>query len=159
MPDFPSEENTTHRQVPLSAEVFIERTDFLETEQAGFRRLTPGQAVGLRHAGLVLSVKSVEKVSFHVFFRIRIFNGLEEGTCTPNSHEAAFLQGNKNICWMSKDVPNAIKTEFEDFFRGSINNFGQQLVQRFDSADRKCTLAACHVGQLMTEFEAMAMEI
>ncbi len=52
-------------------------------------------------------------------------------------------------------VPNTIKTEFEDFFRGNINNFGWQLVPRFDNSDRKCKLAACQVGQLMTKFEMM----
>ncbi len=36
-----------------------------------------------------------------------------------------------------------IKAKFDDFFRGSINNFGWQIVPRFDNADRKCKLAAC----------------
>ncbi len=56
-------------------------------------------------------------------------------------------------------VPNTIKTEFEDFFRGSINTLGRQLVPQFDHSDRKRKLAACQVGQLMTKFEATATKI
>ncbi len=56
-------------------------------------------------------------------------------------------------------VTNTIKTEFEGFFRGKINDFGRQLVPRFDNADRKCKLAACQMGQLRAKFEAMATKI
>ncbi len=55
--------------------------------------------------------------------------------------------------------PNTIKTAFENFFRGRINNFGRQLVPRFDNADRKGKLAACQMRQLMAKFEAMATKI
>ncbi len=56
-------------------------------------------------------------------------------------------------------VPNTIDAVFEDFFRGSIDNFGQQLSPRFDNADRKRKLAACRVDQLMMKFEAIATKI
>ncbi len=55
--------------------------------------------------------------------------------------------------------PNTIKTAFKDVFRGSINNFGRQLVPRFDNADRKGKLAACQMRQMMAKFEAMATKI
>ncbi|KAL7060482.1 hypothetical protein AAHC03_010028 [Spirometra sp. Aus1] len=63
VPDFPSEENSPSHVIPLSAELYIEKTDFLEANAPGFRRLTPDQPVGLRHAGLVITVKSVERDS------------------------------------------------------------------------------------------------
>ncbi len=56
-------------------------------------------------------------------------------------------------------VPKTIKTEFENFFRGRINNFGRQLVPLFDYADRNSKIAACQMGQVMTMFEAMATKI
>ncbi len=56
-------------------------------------------------------------------------------------------------------VPNTIKTAFETFFLGRINNFGRQLVPRFDNADKKGKLAVCQMRQLMAKFEAMATKI
>ena len=41
------------RQVPFSAELFIEREDFAETPDKGFKRLSPGEHVRLRHAYVV----------------------------------------------------------------------------------------------------------
>jgi len=70
VPDFPGDEQSTSRKVFLSSEVFIENTDFVEEMVAGFRRLTPTQPVGLRYAGLVLSVKSVEKNAAAIVTRV-----------------------------------------------------------------------------------------
>ncbi len=90
--------------------------------------------------------------------RTREFNGLEKGTCKPNNHEQAFIQGEEtedkktNLLdargglGNKQGVPNTIKTEFEDFFRGRINHFGRQLVPRFDNADRKSKFAACQMA-------------
>ncbi len=39
-----------------------------------------------------------------------------------------------------KRVQSTIKTAFEDFFRGRINNFGRQLGPRLDNGDRKRNL-------------------
>ncbi len=50
-------------------------------------------------------------------------------------------------------VLDVIKTEFENLFRGSINNFGRPLIPRFDNADWKCILAACQMGQMMGSLE------
>uniref|UniRef100_A0A5K3FCH8 glutamine--tRNA ligase n=1 Tax=Mesocestoides corti TaxID=53468 RepID=A0A5K3FCH8_MESCO len=61
VPDFPAEENSAMRQVVLTPEVFIEQSDFLEETRPGFRRLTPTQPVGIRYAGIILSVKEVHK--------------------------------------------------------------------------------------------------
>ncbi len=72
---------------------------------------------------------------------------------------------NRNICDVrvglgtKQGVPNTIMTKFVDFFRGSITNFEQQLVPRFDNASRKRKLVACLVGQLTTKLEAKATTI
>ncbi len=36
---------------------------FLKVEEKGYRRLTKGQAVGLRYAGLIISLENVKKDS------------------------------------------------------------------------------------------------
>ncbi len=64
MPDFPAEESSPTRQVLLAPEIFIEQSDFLEEQAPGFRRLTPTQPVGIRYAGVILTVKEVHKVLF-----------------------------------------------------------------------------------------------
>lgn len=35
---------------------------FIQTDEAGFRRLTPAQAVGLKHVGYVIKIQKVVKV-------------------------------------------------------------------------------------------------
>ncbi|KAM7535093.1 hypothetical protein Aperf_G00000096583 [Anoplocephala perfoliata] len=61
VPDFPADEQSTTRKVVLTPELFIEQSDFLAQTEPGFRRLTPSQSVGVRYAGLVLSMDHVQK--------------------------------------------------------------------------------------------------
>ena len=63
VPNFPADESKGVHEVPFQKTLFIERTDFREKAEKGYKRLTPGQTVGLRHAGYVISVDSVVKDS------------------------------------------------------------------------------------------------
>jgi len=58
VPDFPSEpaRGGTHR-VTLGRVIYIENSDYRSAEEKGYRRLTPGQTVGLRHAGYVIKLE------------------------------------------------------------------------------------------------------
>uniref|UniRef100_A0A8C1BZL4 Glutamine--tRNA ligase n=1 Tax=Cyprinus carpio carpio TaxID=630221 RepID=A0A8C1BZL4_CYPCA len=58
VPDFPANEAKGSHVVPFSKTIFIEKSDFREK---GYKRLTPDQPVGLRHAGYVISVQRVIK--------------------------------------------------------------------------------------------------
>uniref|UniRef100_A0A672NIF8 Glutamine--tRNA ligase n=1 Tax=Sinocyclocheilus grahami TaxID=75366 RepID=A0A672NIF8_SINGR len=58
IPDFPANEAKGSHVVPFSKTIFIEQSDFREK---GYKRLTPDQPVGLRHAGYVISVQRVIK--------------------------------------------------------------------------------------------------
>jgi glutaminyl-tRNA synthetase len=58
VPDFPNEPEKGSHDVVLGKVLYIESTDFTETPDKGYRRLTPTQTVGLRHAGYVLKVNS-----------------------------------------------------------------------------------------------------
>nr|CAG4639800.1 EOG090X01EL [Daphnia pulex] len=61
VPDFPKEVQRGSHSVTLDRVIYIDRSDFREVEEKGYRRLTKSQAVGLRYAGLVISLKNVKK--------------------------------------------------------------------------------------------------
>ncbi|XP_065340650.1 probable glutamine--tRNA ligase [Cloeon dipterum] len=59
VPDFPNEPNKGSHKVPFAKDLFIESSDFKQEPEKGYRRLAPGQSVGLRHTGYVISLKKV----------------------------------------------------------------------------------------------------
>uniref|UniRef100_A0A8C5H8W2 Glutamine--tRNA ligase n=1 Tax=Gouania willdenowi TaxID=441366 RepID=A0A8C5H8W2_GOUWI len=63
VPNFPANEAKGSHTVSFTRIVFIEQGDFREVMEKGYKRLTPDQPVGLRHAGYVISVQKVIKDS------------------------------------------------------------------------------------------------
>nr|CAG4648499.1 EOG090X01EL [Polyphemus pediculus] len=63
VPDFPKDASLGSHKVSLDRVIYIDRSDFNESDEPGYRRLTKTQHVGLRHAGLVISVTNVIKDS------------------------------------------------------------------------------------------------
>ena len=61
VPDFPNEPDRGDHQIVLESPFYIERSDFKEAMESGYRRLCPGQTVGLRYAGLVIELVDVIK--------------------------------------------------------------------------------------------------
>ncbi|CAL8325305.1 unnamed protein product [Merluccius merluccius] len=61
VPNFPADEAKGSHVVPFTNIIFIEQSDFREVMEKGYKRLTPDQPVGLRHAGYVISVQKVIK--------------------------------------------------------------------------------------------------
>merc|ERR1712142_656445 len=61
VPDFPNEPEKGEHSVTLDSVFYIEKSDFREAMESGYRRLCPGQAVGLRYAGLVMELVDVVK--------------------------------------------------------------------------------------------------
>ncbi|XP_053325199.1 glutamine--tRNA ligase [Spea bombifrons] len=61
VPNFPADESKGFHTVPFSSTLYIEQTDFREAMEKGYKRLTPDQPVGLRHAGYVISVQNIVK--------------------------------------------------------------------------------------------------
>ncbi len=51
--DNPEDEGTTHREIPFSRELYIEREDFMENPPKKFFRLSPGQKVRLKSAYII----------------------------------------------------------------------------------------------------------
>uniref|UniRef100_A0A8C0G1S4 glutamine--tRNA ligase n=1 Tax=Bubo bubo TaxID=30461 RepID=A0A8C0G1S4_BUBBB len=62
VPNFPADESRGFHKVPFQPTVYIEETDFREEVDKGYKRLAPGQPVGLRHAGYVIAVQNIIKV-------------------------------------------------------------------------------------------------
>ena len=54
VPDFPNEAERGEHKVVFQSPFYIERDDWRAEAEKGYRRLCPGQIVGLRHAGLVI---------------------------------------------------------------------------------------------------------
>lgn len=61
VPNFPANEAKGSHTVPFARTIFIEQSDFREVMEKGYKRLTPEQPVGLRHAGYVISFQKVIK--------------------------------------------------------------------------------------------------
>ncbi|CAH1783319.1 unnamed protein product, partial [Owenia fusiformis] len=61
VPNFPADESKGSHKVPFSTLLFIEQSDFRETADKSYKRLTLDQPVGLRHSGYVLKVIKVNK--------------------------------------------------------------------------------------------------
>lgn len=61
VPDFPADESKGSHKVAFSTILYIERSDFREEADKNYKRLALNQPVGLRHAGLIISVVKVIK--------------------------------------------------------------------------------------------------
>lgn len=61
VPNFPQNPESGTHKVVLDRVIYIEQSDFKLEPEKGYRRLSPQQTVGLRHAGLVISVKDVKR--------------------------------------------------------------------------------------------------
>lgn len=59
VPDFPNEPERGSHAVQFGAVIYIEQSDFKRVGEKGYRRLCPGQPVGLRYAGYVITLEEV----------------------------------------------------------------------------------------------------
>lgn len=59
VPNIPHDPSQGTHSIPFSSVIYIERSDFQQKAEKGYRRLTPSQPVGLKYTGNVLSVESV----------------------------------------------------------------------------------------------------
>lgn len=63
VPNFPADESKGFHEIPLRNTIFIEASDFRQSGDKNYKRLTCDQSVGLRHANLVITVSKVHKDS------------------------------------------------------------------------------------------------
>lgn len=61
VPDFPNIPDGAQHEIVFDEVIYIERSDFKETPEKGYRRLSPNQSVGLRHAGTIIKLDQIIK--------------------------------------------------------------------------------------------------
>ncbi|XP_072025703.1 glutamine--tRNA ligase-like [Amphiura filiformis] len=88
----------THK-VPWSSTLYIDSTDFTETPDKGYRRLTPNQPVGLKYTGYVINVDSVIKDSDGIVRELKVTCTKLESTSKPK----AFIH------WVSQPLPCEVR--------------------------------------------------
>ena len=127
LPNHPADETAGTRPVPLSREVYVEQTDFMEEAPKKWWRLAPGREVRLRGAALV-TVQEVVKADDGKVVELRC-------TWDPDSAGGAAADGRKvkgTIHWVS--ARHAIEAEirlYDRLFRaeepGADGDFMQDL--------------------------------
>lgn len=99
VPNFPSGESHGSHSVPLAATLYIEQSDFREVPAAGYRRLAPSQPVGLRHAGLIISLQDVVKDAGGRVVELRV-------TCAPAD---AAVKPKAFVHWVAQPLPCEVR--------------------------------------------------
>jgi len=73
VPDFPSEPEKGEHSITFQSPFYIEQDDWREQMEKGYRRLCPGQTVGLRYAGLVMEfVEAVRENGKVVELKVKV---------------------------------------------------------------------------------------
>ena len=108
--DNPEDPETTHRDIPFSRELYIEREDFMENPPKKFFRLSPGQKVRLKSAYIIQCDEVVKDAAGTII----------ELHCSylPESRSGGAQSGIKvqaTIHWVS--VPHAITAEVKLYDR------------------------------------------
>nr|CAG4634624.1 EOG090X01EL [Alona affinis] len=95
VPNFPKEPQRGSHSVVFDKTIFIDRSDFREVEEKGYRRLIKGQAVGLRYAGFIISLENVKKGADGQVVELEV-------TCVSSSNTAE--KPKAFIHWVSQPV-------------------------------------------------------
>ena len=102
--DNPEDPNTSHREIPFSGQLYIEREDFMEQPPKKFFRLAPGQKVRLKSAYIIQCDQVIKNTEGEIL----------ELQCSyiPESRSGADTSGLKvqgTLHWVS--IPHAIGCE------------------------------------------------
>lgn len=101
VPNFPNKPEAGNHNVAFDRTIYIERDDFMEVGEKGYRRLTKTQSVGLRHAGYVLDVTDVVKNKQ---------GDVVEVVCNCTAVEKAATKPKAFIHWVSDPVSVEIRS-------------------------------------------------
>jgi glutaminyl-tRNA synthetase len=98
-------EKGAHKVFFDPSNLYIDASDFKEVAESGYRRLAPGQPVGLKHAGYVISHLRTEKDSSGSVTAVVVEAHRTEEVDKPK----AFIQ------WVSRPVPSAVRLYYSLF--------------------------------------------
>ncbi|XP_060650440.1 probable glutamine--tRNA ligase [Drosophila nasuta] len=107
VPNFPQNPELGTHKITLDRVLYIERSDFKEEPEKGYRRLSPQQSVGLRHAGLVISVEQV--------VRDPVTGDIVELICSSKSAEEA-EKPKAFVQWVSQPIQLEVRL-YEQLFK------------------------------------------
>jgi len=99
VPNFPGDDSRGHHFVDLSKVFYIDKSDFRLKSDKNYKRFAVDQTVGLRHAGLVISVEKLVKDSNDEV--VEIIASCASSTEAPKPK--AFIQ------WVSNPIPCEIR--------------------------------------------------
>ncbi|KPP78037.1 glutamine--tRNA ligase-like [Scleropages formosus] len=120
VPDFPANEERGSHKVPFTRTIYIERSDFREVMEKGYKRLTPDQPVGLRHAGYVISLQKSIKDNSGKVVELEV-------TCTKTDSAEkpkAFIH------WVSQPLKCEVRL-YENLFKHSYPEDSQVVPEGF----------------------------
>ncbi|XP_076646067.1 glutaminyl-tRNA synthetase [Halictus rubicundus] len=106
VPNFPNEPEKGQHNIIFDEIIYIEASDFQEKATKDFRRLTPNQCVGLKHAGVVLTVQEIERDSSGNIINIIV----KQEPASENNKPKAFIH------WVSNPVLASIRL-YERLFK------------------------------------------
>lgn len=102
--DNPEDPETSHREIPFSKELYIEREDFMENPPKKFFRLSPGQKVRLKSAYIIQCDEVIKDDAGNITeLRCSYIPGSKSGGDQSN------IKVQATIHWVS--IPHAITTE------------------------------------------------
>ncbi len=96
IPDCPQNEETTYREVPITKEIFVERSDFMENAPSKFHRLKPGSEVRLTGTYFITCNEVVKDENGNV---IQLNCTYDPETFNGNSPDGRKVKG--TIHWVS----------------------------------------------------------
>ncbi|XP_043260696.1 probable glutamine--tRNA ligase isoform X1 [Colletes gigas] len=106
VPNFPNEPDKGQHNIIFDKVIYIEASDFRQKAEKDFRRLTPNQSVGLKHAGVVLTIKEIERDSSSNIVNIIV----QQEPISENNKPKAFIH------WVSNPVLASVRL-YERLFK------------------------------------------
>ncbi|XP_017104443.2 probable glutamine--tRNA ligase [Drosophila bipectinata] len=143
VPDFPQNPQQGSHKITLDKVVYIERSDFKLEPEKGYRRLAPKQSVGLRHAGLVISVDEIVKDPAS--------GDVVELICSSQSAEQA-EKPKAFVQWVSQPIPLEVRL-YDQLFKHKNPEDPNEVPGGFlsDISDQSITVVRAFADQALRQ--------
>ncbi len=125
-PNHPKDNTFGERKVPISKEIYIERSDFMEEPPKKFHRLSPGKKVRLRYAFVIRCEKVIKDENGIVQ---ELYCSYDPNTYNGNNPEDGKVKG--IIHWVSAEENTPIQAKLFDRLFTVANPNGEENFRRF----------------------------
>ncbi|HET7062199.1 MAG TPA: glutamine--tRNA ligase/YqeY domain fusion protein [Nitrosospira sp.] len=138
-PNHPQKPEAGNRALPLSREIYIERSDFMETPSKGYFRLSPGREVRLRYAYIIQCTDMVKNSNGEIV-EIRCTYDPDTKSGTPGADKRK-VKG--NIQWLSAACARPAEVRLYDrLFTDAYPGAGGTDYLSFLNPDSRKTITA-----------------